>query len=369
LFRQLRCIQIEKKNTITPTNNTMALKKYMILFLLINTLTARAQNIITGFYNCENFYDTINQIKVIDEDFLPTSAKSYTRNVYDLKSYHLSKVIYALGKLDNGNGIALMGLVEIENKLVLEKLIAEPLLKKYHYKYLHFDSKDQRGIDVALIYNPLLFIPYQYRPYSLTDATHFKDYATRDILYVKGRLDGHWVHILVNHWPSRRGGAFISKSKRIWAATVCKNIIDSVCDKDSKAKFIVMGDFNDNPNNRSLKKLMLYNPFLPLFKKGFGSIAYRDSWSLFDQILLSPNWASSTNTEVLADSLAPSLKIDNLTTYKPIIYTNPDLIETQGKYRGYPKRTYDGDQFRGGYSDHFPVALIFKAKNAEKPLK
>ena len=99
MFRQLRCIQIKKKNIITPTNNTLAMKNYIILFLLITTLSARAQNIITGFYNCENFYDTINQIKVIDEDFLPMSAKSYTRNVYDFKSYHLSKVIYALGKM------------------------------------------------------------------------------------------------------------------------------------------------------------------------------------------------------------------------------------------------------------------------------
>ena len=120
--------------------------------------------------------------------------------------------------------------------------------------------------------------------------------------------------------------------------------MDSVSLIDPGAKFIVMGDFNDNPNNESIRKLGLYNPFLALYKKGFGSIAFGDSWSLFDQILLSNNWRHT----------------NNLTTYKPIIYTNPDMIETQGKYRGYPKRTYDGDQFRGGYSDHFPVALIFK---------
>ena len=370
----------------------MALKKYMILFLLINTLTARAQNIITGFYNCENFYDTINQIKVIDEDFLPTSAKSYTRNVYDLKSYHLSKVIYALGKLDNGNGIALMGLVEIENKLVLEKLIAEPLLKKYHYKYLHFDSKDQRGIDVALIYNPLLFIPYQYRPYSLTDATHFKDYATRDILYVKGRLDGHWVHILVNHWPSRRGGENASAEKRFWAARVCKRIMDSIENRDPKAKFIVMGDFNDNPNNKSLKHLKMYNPFLKLFNRGLGSMAYRDSWSLFDQILLNANWRMEKGKTGHSSKIATATPLSqtgvaNINSYnstntppgayssfeliycKSMIYRSSALTEQHGKYQGYPKRTWNGDQFNGGYSDHYPAVIIFKAKNDEKPLK
>ena len=339
------------------------------IFILLNSIQLKAQTIIVGFYNCENFYDTTNQIKVTDEDFLPTSAKSYTSSIYAAKSNQISKVIYALGKLDNAIGITLMGVAEIENKTVLDKLVAAPLLKKYHYKYLHFDSKDQRGIDVALIYNPVFFTPYQYQPYSLSDATHFNDYATRDILYVKGTLSGQWIHVLVNHWPSRRGGSFISNNKRIWAATVCKKIIDSVILTDPKAKFLVMGDFNDNPDNKSIQLLSLLNPFFPLYKKGIGSIAFRDSWNLFDQILLSPNWAYSISPQALPDSSTPSLLYNNLTTYKPIIYTHPDMIETQGKYRGYPKRTYDGDQFRGGYSDHFPVALIFKAKNAEKPLK
>jgi hypothetical protein len=321
------------------------MKNYFILNFLLILIKLPAQSIIVGFYNCENFYDTTDQLKVIDEDFTPNSQKNYNSKAYAIKSNHLAKVIYGMGKMDNSNGIAIMGLVEIENKWVLEKLITEPMLQKYHYKYLHFDSKDQRGVDVALIYNPSYFEPYQYKPYSLTDAEHFNDYATRDILYVKGRLDGEWVHILVNHWPSRRGGAFLSNSKRIWAASICKKIMDSVAIIDPQAKFIVMGDFNDNPNNVSIKSLELLNPFYTLFKNGYGSIAFRDSWSLFDQILLSRHWAASKNI---------------LTNYKPIIYTTPDMIETQGKYQGYPKRTYDGDRFRGGYSDHFPVALIFK---------
>jgi len=267
------------------------MKNYFILIFLLILIKLPAQSIIVGFYNCENFYDTTDQLKVIDEDFTPNSQKNYNSKAYAIKSNHLAKVIYGMGKMDNSNGIAIMGLVEIENKWVLEKLITEPMLQKYHYKYLHFDSKDQRGVDVALIYNPSYFEPYQYKPYSLTDAEHFNDYATRDILYVKGRLDGEWVHILVNHWPSRRGGAFLSNSKRIWAASICKKIMDSVAIIDPQAKFIVMGDFNDNPNNVSIKSLELLNPFYTLFKNGYGSIAFRDSWSLFDQILLSRHWA------------------------------------------------------------------------------
>ncbi|MEI7589388.1 MAG: endonuclease/exonuclease/phosphatase [Chitinophagia bacterium] len=345
------------------------MKKIIITINCFIFLNANAQSIIVGFYNCENFYDTTNQLHVVDEDFLPNSDKEYNSVAYESKSKHIASVLFQLGQLAKSNGLGLVGLAEIENKIVLNKLLDDPLIRKYHYKYIHFDSKDPRGVDVALIYNPIYFIPYQYKPITLTDATHFTSYATRDILYVKGLLNRSWIHILVNHWPSRRGGETNSISKRIWAATVCRRIIDSVQLADPAAKFLVMGDFNDNPDNQSLKSLQLINPFFPLYKKGIGSIAFRDSWNLFDQILLSPNWASSKSSEALPDSLAPPMPFNNLTTYKPIIYTNPDLIETQGKYRGYPKRTYDGDQFRGGYSDHFPVALIFKAKNAEKPLK
>ena len=145
--------------------------------------------------------------------------------------------------------------------------------------------------------------------------------------------------------------------------------MDSVQVLDPTSKFIVMGDFNDNPNNKSLELLKLNNPFSDLFKNGIGSIAFRDSWNLFDQILLSPNWQIPYNPIAKADSMAFSTPYNNLTKYKPIIYTNPDMIESQGKYRGYPKRTYDGDRFRGGYSDHFPVALIFKPNLSGNTLK
>lgn len=311
------------------------------------TNKAISQKNIIGFYNCENFYDTTNQMNVSDEDFLPGSLKGYNQKAYALKSKNLARVLYALGNLENADGIALLGVVEIENKMVLTKLLAEPLLKKYQYKYLHFDSKDLRGIDVALIYNPSKFKPYQYRPYSLTDETHFKDYATRDILYVTGTLGNEWVHILVNHWPSRRGGEKVSMPKRLWAATVCKRIMDSVGEINPKAKWIVMGDFNDNPTNKSIKLLALSNPFMDMFRKGMGTLAYNDSWNLFDQILISGNWTQDSD----------------LINWKPVIYKNNELVETQGRYKGYPKRTYNGNQLRGGYSDHFPVALIFSLIN------
>jgi hypothetical protein len=237
---------------------------------------------------------------------------------------------------------------------VLEKVIQSNAIRKYQYQYIHFNSKDPRGIDVALIYQSRFFKPYQYKTFSLKDPNHFQDYATRDILLVKGQLKAQWVYILVNHWPSRRGGSNLAKKNRIWAATTCKRIMDSIRLVDPNAFWIVMGDFNDNPTNKSVRTLDLDNPFLPLFKQGQGSLAFRDSWNLFDQILLSRNWETPKS---------------QLNHYKSIIYKTPDMIETQGRYAGYPKRTWNGDQFRGGYSDHFPVALIFKPKMTENPLK
>jgi len=320
--------------------------------ILIQVPVAATQ--VVAFYNCENYYDTTHQLTVKDEEFLPNSSKGYSASRYAQKTNQLSKVIFGLGQLGSKEGIALLGVAEIENQYVLEKVIRSNAIKKYQYKYIHFNSNDPRGIDVALLYQPSLFTPYQSKSYSLKDATHFQNYATRDILLVKGQLLQQWVYILVNHWPSRRGGSSEARKNRVWAATNCKRIMDSINLIDKNAHWIVMGDFNDNPTNQSIRTLGLDNPFMALFKKGQGSLAFRDSWNLFDQILLSANWKQPKSS---------------LTYYKSIIYKTPDMMESEGKYAGYPKRTWNGDVFRGGYSDHFPVALIFRSNNAENPLK
>ena len=345
-------------------NQPFMVRLYLSLVLFtIFTQKVIGQKEVIGFYNCENFYDTSNQANVTDEDFLPSSTKGYTQKIYNSKSNKLAHVLFALGNLENANGLSLLGVVEIENKIVLNKLLADPLIRKHHYKFIHFDSKDARGIDVALIYHPEKFTPYQYHPYSLSDDKHFNTYSTRDILFVKGLLGNEWVYILVNHWPSRRGGEQSSMPKRLWAAAVCKRIMDSVNFITPNAKWIVMGDFNDNPTDKSLQSLQLYNPFAKSFQKGIGTLAYNDSWSLFDQILLSHNWISNSKKNIqVADK-------SNTIAYKPIIYKNKEMIETQGRYQGYPKRTYNGNEFRGGYSDHFPVALIFSFKNDKIELK
>lgn len=327
---------------------------FFYFFLFVRMLPISAQPIIVGFYNFENLYDTVHQFNVNDEEFLPNSEKAYTAKRYAEKTKQLSRVLYQLGKLEDGNGFALLGVAEIENKYVLEKILTENAIKQYQYQFVHINSKDPRGIDVGLIYHPTFFKVLQYKNFSLSDSTHFTSYATRDILYVKGVLGQEKVHLLINHWPSRRGGSKEAIQNRIWAASWCKRIMDSINKEVLHAKWIVMGDFNDNPTDRSVQLLGLYNPFLKQFKRGMGSLAFRDSWNLFDQLLINRTWFNAKNS---------------LTPYKSIIYKNKDMIETEGKYQGYPKRTWDGNEFRGGFSDHFPVALIFSTKKVEKALK
>ena len=201
------------KKIILNKQPTIFKKIILLIFIFINCgfqNQLKAMQVV-AFYNCENFYDTTNQIVVNDEEFLPNSAKGYSASRYAQKTGQLGKVIFGLGQLGTKEGVALLGVAEIENQYVLEKVIQSNAIRKYQYQYIHFNSKDPRGIDVALIYQPRFFNPYQYKSYSLKDATHFQDYATRDILLVKGQLQQQWVYILVNHWPSRRGGSNLAK--------------------------------------------------------------------------------------------------------------------------------------------------------------
>lgn len=322
---------------------------------LVNTISA--QKIIIGFYNCENFYDTSNQINVIDEEYLPNSSKEYNSEKFRNKTNRITKIILELGNLEhteNKTGVAFMGLAEIENRSVLNSIVTHPSLLKYQYKLIHFDSKDPRGIDVGFIYNPQIFTPLQYRPFSINTKSHILDYPTRDILFIKGIIQNEIINILVNHWPSRRGNSKLARSRRIWAGQICTQIIDSIHKAYPYEKFIMMGDFNDNPIDKSLKNIPLYNPFQSIFKSGIGTLAYKDAWNLFDQILISSSFKNEKN---------------NLNYYKSIVYASSDMFEKSGRYRGYPKRTWNGDQFNNGYSDHLPVAVIFSLKSTENPLK
>ncbi|MEI6184842.1 MAG: endonuclease/exonuclease/phosphatase, partial [Bacteroidota bacterium] len=239
---------------------------------------------------------------------------------------------------------------------VLNDLTQNHLLSARKYQYVQYNSKDARGIDVALLYNPKYFKVEESRAIAVLFPGSRK-YFTRDILWVKGKLDGETVHIYVNHWPSRLGGEEQSAPFRNLAARICKKHIDSIAFADGIQKVIIMGDFNDDPisasistvlgakeNKEDVKKNGIYNPWVELYKKGIGTLAYQDSWGLFDQILLTSPWLTKAQKGYFF--------------HKQYVFNREFMIESIGQYKGYPLRTYDGNNYRGGYSDHFPTYVV-----------
>lgn len=310
-----------------------------------------------GFYNVENFFDTLDNPQINDEEFTPDGDKLWNGEKYNSKVANIASVISQLGLELCKDGVSLLGVSEIENDTVLESIINHPLLAGRNYSYVHHSSRDKRGIDVALIFDKDVFAPTNVIPFSVTKPNAKKgSRPTRDVLLVSGELDGELIHITINHWPSRSGGQKRTDNFRKAAAKVNRGILDSLLTDDPAAKLIVMGDLNDDPNNDSLTKILraekktksveqneMFNPMYGLFSKGLGSNAYRDKWSLFDQIVVS---------EPLIRKKEPGLKF-----HRAIIYNKKYLIQKSGEYKGYPKRTFSGNVFQSGYSDHFPVYI------------
>jgi hypothetical protein len=311
-----------------------------------------------GFYNLENLFDTVDDTLKNDEDFLPTGSYHYTPEVYQDKLGKLSGVIASLATDMTPDGVAILGVAEVENRYVLEDLVKQPDLVKRGYKIVHHDSPDVRGIDVGFIYNPKYFTVLGSKPlyvqmpvYESGDSSY-----TRDVLYVWGLFDGEPLHIFVNHWPSRRGGEAASAPLRDNAAAVCRKVVDSLLAADPTVKILAMGDLNDDPTNSSVYKVMqakgnpeklkegeLYNPFYDFYKKGIGTLAWNDSWNLFDQVIMSQGWLKKDQT--------------GFKFLRNEVFNKPYLTQQTGQFKGYPHRTYIGGVYQGGYSDHFPVFI------------
>lgn len=296
------------------------------------------------------------------EEFTPKSGKNYNTKIYKAKLANEAKVIAELGAQYTKTAPAVVGLIEVENRQVIEDLVKQPALAKYDYGIVHYNSYDYRGIDVALI--------YQKRRFTVTNSLkkELKVYGddgkreyTRDILVVTGFLDNEKVAFFMNHWPSRRGGEAVSLPKRNAAAALLKQQMDSIRTADPSTKLFAMGDFNDDPVSSSLKNylkaaaspkdLSETTPYLnlmyPLYKKGIASLAYQDAPNLFDQIIVSKNLVSDQVTK-------------EYSVYKAEIFAPAYLVNKEGNYKGYPFRSWNGDQFTGGYSDHFPAFVILQ---------
>ncbi|MBS4059253.1 MAG: endonuclease/exonuclease/phosphatase family protein [Bacteroidetes bacterium] len=309
-----------------------------------------------AFYNVENLFDTINDPTINDEEYTPEGATRWNTKKYLQKLDRLSEAIVGIGTDFTPDGAAVLGLSEIENRQVIEDLVAMPRLKDRNYQVIHYDSPDRRGVDVGLIYQPKYFTPTGSKSYRLY-VDGMPDFYTRDQLLVSGKFDGEEMHFIVGHWPSRRGGEKRSLHLRVAAAELSRHITDSLLSINPDAKIVVMGDLNDNPTNKSiteglsakgslkdLKPGDLYNPMYSLYKKGIGSNAWRDTWSLFDQLIVSQG-----------------LLGDDYSTYKfrtARVYYKVEMTQRSGRFKGYPWRTYVGGEFHGGYSDHFPSYII-----------
>ena len=309
---------------------------------------------VIGFYNLENLFDTINDPNKNDEQYLPDGDYAWSGLKYRSK---LERMSYAISRMPEN--LAILGVSEVENIGVLEDLVAQPTIKERNLRPILVEGPDKRGVDVGLLYSANTF-----RPTNVTSTriiSEIPDFYTRDQLCVSGMLDGELIHVIVIHWPSRGGGERRSAPRRADAARTTRHICDSLFAINADAKIVIMGDFNDDPVDASViehlgvrptrggtAKGELFNTTYDLYKKGIGSLAYQDKWNLFDQIIISESWLSSSAA--------------SLTYWRTVIFNKNFLAQQSGKYKGYPLRTHSGGVWTNGYSDHFP-SLMWVVKN------
>ncbi len=304
-----------------------------------------------GFYNVENLFDTIDIPEKIDEEFTPSSQKRWNTERYFKKLNDLAKIVEAI------KYPALLGLCEVENKTVIQDFISQTSLKKYNYNFVHFESPDARGIDVALIYQSKIFQVLSSDKIRIDfpkSVTGNEAYTTRDILHVKGVFGNNEIlHVFVNHFPSRRGGLKESEPKRVYVAKQLKNAVDEIFSNNKNANILIMGDFNDETNNRSIAEVLnaqpsannntptsLINCSAKMDDAGKGTYNFRGNWNMLDQIIVSNALTNNTN----------KLKVGNLGIFQE------EWMMYKSERNGWtPNRTYGGPNYYGGYSDHLPI--------------
>lgn len=330
----------------------------LIALLLVGTSPVFAQkkpvHFTAMFYNVENLFDTVNDPAIQDEEYLPTAQIPWNTERYNLKIDHISKV---MASVDSPVLPDIIGMAEIENLSVLQSLVRSANLRANGYKIIHFDSPDERGIDVAMLYKSSSFKLLKAEPVKVALPSADRD-RTRDILYVKGlALKKITIHIFINHWPSRNGGQEVSEKNRLAAAAVLRQRIDLILAADPFANILVMGDLNDNPTDKSISEVLsaaapattystslLYNLSLPRYKNGEGSLFYK-SWDMFDQVIVSG--------DLLIQGKGLKCMPNDAIVFKPewVLYKNKNGEMV-------PNRTATRE-YHGGYSDHLPVFVKF----------
>jgi len=314
------------------------------------------------FYNVENLYDTLDNPEKDDDDFLPEGTMHWTQGRYYNKLNNIAKVITSVGEWDTP---ALVGLCEVENEKVIEDLTRYSLLRNMNYRYVVTNSPDLRGVNVALLYQRDKFKYLEHKSYTI-QFPHNVRKRTRDILHVTGQISAQdTLDVFVCHFPSRRGGEMESEPDRLYVASVVKYHSDSLIQIRKNACILIMGDFNDEPSNRSISQALnaqpvsdnltkqnLYNLFSAFEKrKDTGSYKFQNQWNMLDQIIVSGNL-------IIGDGNVRVLPHTANIFYRDFMLTDD---KTYGGKR--PKKTYHGRRHEGGYSDHLPVWVDFIISN------
>lgn len=334
---------------------------FFILCALLLPFGGKAQQKICKvvFYNLENFFDTADDPDIRDEEFTPGGAKKWSEGRYAKKLANIERVFYDMAALDKSYP-AVIGVSEIENRNVLEDIVAAKKLAPAGYRIVHHDSPDPRGIDVAFFYRPDMFTLEGERAVRAVVPGR-PEFRTRDILTMWGRLDGEAFLFMVAHWPSRLGGKEASEELRLALGRQMRAIADSVTRLRPDTRVVMMGDLNDDPTDRSVaegvgakpkaKELQagdFFAPYAEMLKAGYGTLAYGDAWNIFDNILVSANLVNAGKGQWRLLKAGGS-------KYYGHIFRRSYMVQQQGQFKGYPLRTYVGNNFQGGFSDHFPV--------------
>ena len=356
------------------------MKKILIIFAALALFCSAAfaqkkgtQNHVIGFYNLENLFDVYNDPVKNDEEFLPEGKNKWTEAKYQKKLQNMAKVIRAM-KEENGVWHALLGVSEIENRLVLEDLVWEEQIREANYQIIHSDGPDRRGVDVALRYDPKVFtfiesesIPFTFEGSSIDwiQSKEDRDYfRTRDILMVHGTIDGEHFAVYVAHLPSRAGGKKGGNQLRDRGGEIMYNHAMQMQAKYPGIKIICMGDMNDNPTDPSMAEYLhgrefkedvtdadFFSPFTSMLKAGFGSLAYQGVWSIYDLLLVNNALANAPEGTFALRQLHKK-------GYYGRIFNPKFLTNQAGQYKGTPFRTFSNGAFIGGYSDHYPTYIV-----------
>jgi predicted extracellular nuclease len=314
-----------------------------------------------AFYNQENLFDTIDDPRKNDNEFLPSSKKEWNTEKYTNKLNHMAKVI---ASLNDGKGPDVLGMCEVENDLVLADLVRNEQLLIHGYGIVHFESPDERGIDNALLYRKSSMKPLQAIVYPINFPDK-PDSKTRDILVVKMEMkNGQKLIFIVNHFPSRTGGQEESEPRRFYVASVLRKLCDSISAADPAQQYLLMGDFNDEPTDPSIDSVLmakataaeatrpsdLFNAMHILKTNGEGTLQYRKEWNMLDQFMMN---------KPLLDCAKKKF------CYRPgsaHVFKPEWMQSTEDKFKGTPLRTFGGNKYLNGYSDHFPVYLYLDLK-------